>query len=579
MGSHITPIIFLTPLNWSYVPNELYHQLYMKWYTVYMIDINQLTKAGSNYGYDPCQKPKKTLEVSPFFMTFFIDSQTAVNKMIGLKHSWIWNSDAIYIMVVKILDKSIRNLVSSIWSNEFIHKIIIITPYSVKLYDPLDGNKFKYISLKSLYKVPKIFRQRTSNLQQKPLRVLLNIRPPTVIAMDDGSYGGIDGKFVNLLAVKMNASLILSSEKLFAKIVYGKLILKNGSNHGTLASIIDRRTDLIGNGHFLKDYGCHVSELTRHITSDVVCMLVPKSGIIPPMITVLRSFQNEVWVMLFITYIITFLMYYAKAAMDIDHFKLSGCSLGLEIYKMFIGAPTNRRFACSGQKILTSFCLLFTLVVLNAFQGSLVTFLNTPMHYPDVNTFSELEKSDLPIRTFSLSFKEILNSDPNLRNLAPRVKEWKSKYALKNSDGHHVDFQRINYQHVGHFKDVFYAGNKTKPRFLHKMKECLISYFISYMIHRHSPYKKRIDTIISWVDQAGLVVKWNDEVTKYIFDEYRPTILNDNEKSKVFDIKDVEVAFTVLWVGLLFSSLVFIIEIFLHKISKKKSPPSFIFIL
>lgn len=108
------------------------------------------------------------------------------------------------------------------------------------------------------------------------------------------------------------------------------------------------------------------------ITSDMVCMLVPKSGIIPSMITVLKSFQNEVWIMLLITYIIIFSIYYARAAMNIDRFKLNGCSLGLEIYKMCIGTTTNRRFACFGLRILTAFCLIFTLVVLNAFQVTMM---------------------------------------------------------------------------------------------------------------------------------------------------------------------------------------------------------------
>lgn len=117
-------------------------------------------------------------------------------------------------------------------------------------------------------------------------------------------------------------------------------------------------------------------------------------------------------------------------------------------------------------------------------QGSLVTFLSTPMHYPDINTFTDLIRSDFPIRTSSLSFREILTGDPNLRSLASRVEKWSKEEDIHNSDGRFAGFQRVNVFNLGHFKDVIYAANKTNTRVLHTMNECLISYFISYVIHR-----------------------------------------------------------------------------------------------
>lgn len=110
----------------------------------------------------------------------------------------------------------------------------------------------------------------------------------------------------------------------------------------------------------------------KQITSDKVCLLAPKAGVIPPMMTVLMSFQREVWMMTAITCIIITLIYYAASALELETGtqwpRPMGCDLGLEIYRMFIGAPTNRIFAYTSQRILTAFCLIFTLVILNAFQ-------------------------------------------------------------------------------------------------------------------------------------------------------------------------------------------------------------------
>lgn len=90
--------------------------------------------------------------------------------------------------------------------------------------------------------------------------------------------------------------------------------------------------------------------------------------------TVLMSFQREVWMMTAFTCIMVTLIYYAATALDARRPNLTGCDLGLEIYRMFIGAPTNRLFAQSCQRILTSFCLVFTIVILNAFQVRTVPF-------------------------------------------------------------------------------------------------------------------------------------------------------------------------------------------------------------
>jgi len=111
-----------------------------------------------------------------------------------------------------------------------------------------------------------------------------------------------------------------------------------------------------------------VGPAIRQITSDKVCLLTPKAGVIPPMMTVLMSFQREVWMMTAITCVLVTVIYFAAAALDTHRPGPTGSDLGLEIYRMFIGAPTNRIFALSCRRILTSFCLFFTLVILNAFQ-------------------------------------------------------------------------------------------------------------------------------------------------------------------------------------------------------------------
>lgn len=89
---------------------------------------------------------------------------------------------------------------------------------------------------------------------------------------------------------------------------------------------------------------------------------------------------------------------------------------------------------------------------------------------------------------------------------------------------------------------------------------------------RNSPYKRRINILLSWIDQAGLVLKWNSDVFKYVFYKYKPINPKNYESSKVFSVRDLEIAFIVLSFGLCLSIAVFIVEMLTYKVPKKHKP-------
>lgn len=79
--------------------------------------------------------------------------------------------------------------------------------------------------------------------------------------------------------------------------------------------------------------------------------------------------------------------------------------------------------------------------------------------------------------------------------------------------------------------------------------------------------------MLSWIDQAGLVIKWNSDVSKYIFDKYKPVNRKDYETSKVFSVRDLEIAFIVLSFGIVLSVAVFVAELFVHGGRKTRAAP------
>lgn len=97
--------------------------------------------------------------------------------------------------------------------------------------------------------------------------------------------------------------------------------------------------------------------------------------------------------------------------------------------------------------------------------------------------------------------------------------------------------------------------------------------FFEIFLFRNSPYKRRINILLSWIDQAGLVLKWNGDVSKYIFNKYKPINPKDYDTSKVFSVRDLEIAFIVLSFGIILSITVFIIEmVIMYKAPKMRTP-------
>lgn len=82
--------------------------------------------------------------------------------------------------------------------------------------------------------------------------------------------------------------------------------------------------------------------------------------------------------------------------------------------------------------------------------------------------------------------------------------EHHNESAIRSFNSDFVRFQRINqhWRHVFHDVRVRQASSNV-TRTLHVMNENLINYFISYVLLTESPYRQRIDQLLSYMDQAG----------------------------------------------------------------------------
>lgn len=538
--------------------------LLQKSYPVVIKTFSNLTKKNE----ERTANCKNGITEAPYSIVVFLLPTKVTLINLFYDHSSLPNT--IFILVMKKITANVKFIIRKSWKKKYIHKVVIASKNDETgyIFDPLykceKGGSFRKLRISSRTEIISYLNRKLKSLKGCLFRITMYPREQTAVLLENKTFTGQDGKLIDLLAEKMHFKPVINVLK--GKMTYGYKT-ENSTYVGTFANLIDGTSDISLNGHFMKDYNCNIVELTRQITSDRVCLLTPKAGIIPPIITVLKSFQPEVWAMIIVTYIIVVTSFYCWNNFSLRYMKneqRGGCILALEIFRIMIASPLTRKSQKYSEKILFVFCWFFSVVILNAFQGSLVTFLNTPMHFPDINTFDELIDSGLPLRSSSYTFRELLLSDPTLSKLEKKLYFSKNVSAVENFQGRFAGFQRINVYNLKYFNDIRYVLNEKESRLLHTMKQCISSYFISYAIPKNSPYKSRIDEIISRVEQAGLLIKWNDDSAKYILEKYE-LITKEKKSTKVFSLTDLEVAFFVLICGLITSTFVLVIEIITGK--------------
>ena len=103
---------------------------------------------------------------------------------------------------------------------------------------------------------------------------------------------------------------------------------------------------------------------------------------------------------------------------------------------------------------------------------------------------------------------------------------------------------------------------------VHLVSECPVTYAMSYVVKLFSPYRERIDALILWMHQAGLVDKWYRDMILPI------TLMVAKKTARIGDdhvklsMQHLSLAFYGLIIGLVCCSAVFIWE--LHHAKKLK---------
>ena len=385
-----------------------------------------------------------------------------------------------------------------------------------------------------------------------------------LLSITDGqnltSYRGIDGRMFATMVHFMNFTpQIINPPR---KESYG-FPLPNGKFTGALGDVIYRRADISLNSRFVKYYNSKDIEFSTSVLSDKVCIIVPKAWPIPRWRRMLLSFNSQLWLILLSTFMIVagfrIILRWCHKSKKLHWYVI------FETLQFFLLTGIHRPPKAISERCFYASCLMFCLVVINAFQGLLVTNITYPTYLSDIHTLAELDHSNLPIWTRSPENKDVFKDMGT-----PVMERLLHKFEVFNGSGNDLLNHVTNLRDAAviiratsslYTESIYVAQDGTK--LIHTVEECPAHYHLAYIVPMGSPYLPLINNVILRMNEAGLTSKWHSDGidARSLLGSCHNQKCTRKEAPRVFSLTDLQLAFYILATGLILSTAVFVLEV------------------
>lgn len=193
--------------------------------------------------------------------------------------------------------------------------------------------------------------------------------------------------------------------------------------------------------------------------------------------------------------------------------------------------------------------------------------MSTTSFETDINTLEQLSKSHLPIVTGSQSLSDLFGEadTPLMKTLKKNVKIMQTAQSniwLTANVRNSCSIEReTDAEFIIRTK---FMRNDGYP-LLHVMKECPRSYYIGYMVRKGWPFAKDISRMIVNFREAGLTTKWYNDIQDAIVSHMNLQNRMASKGPEPFTLKHLVFSFYLLALGLTFSTIVLLFEVFVKK--------------
>lgn len=457
------------------------------------------------------------------------------------------------------------NVLEHFWHQFHIINAVAHAPFSE---NPLNSYKYEPFESKEKLKVyesnarkNRNYFEPIKNFQKHAIKVSMFYRVPTAIqgapkSLKDnriyrnlhklGGYSGVDGMILMELCRKLNFKPVVVMPDTAP---YHGVIYKNGTVTGALSLLLARKVALAADQSFIKNYGTDDIEFTTYIDGDIVCIVVPKSQPIPHWMMIFNCFTLSSWACILVTIIMLILL----GTLILS--RKSKRKPWLDMFAILLSVPT-KLLAMNARRIYLLSCLIFSFIFYNTFQGNLVTSYTTTTYNPDISTLEELDKSGL----LAYSTLDIFYNQSIMEKLGKKKLYLNQPIKTLNRTAYSRDTFTAERKKDAQLSISAVYLNSNGEKLLYLTKICPLSYILGYIVPRGSTYLSSFNSVIAKLVEGGFAQKWHSDVA---YDMIIRTNFKNlvNTSVRAFDLRDVQVAFYILFCGSVVSCLVFAVEL------------------
>jgi len=484
-------------------------------------------------------------------------SAESIVRVFHPENGFLWNGNAMHLLIL-FDDEPAPHLLRYLWEEHWIYRSMLLAKTEPEVVYSFDtcGNTFRKYLRTNEESLREIFQRSFQNLHNETVKIVMFHHKPTSILVKKNSpasissYMGLDVSVATAFANYLNFNPKVQGTS--DKIRYGAA-LENGTLMGTIADLANRKADIAFNGHFFMNFSDRV-ELSDIYAYDLVCIAVPKAGLVPKWRAFLKPFDARFLIATsLVTILIAIIVHLIRVARMSPYDKRFD---GAAYLSILMSMPSHKLPSASYHRMVLASCALWSLVVIGAFQGFLVNALTMPLAYPDINTLEELADSEF----------DILSSYKTL-DLFPTQQRLKSKLIFVDDIGQAVK------------KGKAWTGKKSNLHLkitasYHVMKECPQRYYLSYVVTAGSPFLEKLDHFIRASQAAGLITFWenhkNNSAPMRDSSSEGEAAESESDNRRVFSLEDLQAAFLFLAFCHVLSFCVFVNEVVKRKCKCRK---------
>ncbi|PBC31699.1 hypothetical protein APICC_07500 [Apis cerana cerana] len=432
-----------------------------------------------------------------------------------------------------------------LWRVRRVYKLLLFTGDKVIRYDPFDYNRlraryrvggrdcdwycnksneeggFLSIDRPNISEVSDFFDGERIDFKRYPLKI--SIFETSTISVKEGRYFGLDFKYLEEVCKKMNVtrSLIKSRDRFGWE--------ENGTFFGTIGHLVYGFADVSFNQFFVKDYLTRQLEFTASITSDKLCVLIPKAPPLPDYLVIVKIFTGRAWLLVFAAHFVIAMIYTVlkieKYRNMLEAVRKSGqaffcceyipdsyfledrngvvfnvvretgervsyeederMSDGNTRYIYQLMQPFKLGQPWFPERLLLICSLLLSLILNGIITSQLASSFSKRMYYEDINTLEQLEKSGITILTDA---KDVI-SDAFTDVTSPLIKRLHERLEYANrSEVHRRLFEVRDAGYLHRIATLPLKYDEYQRKTLHVVKECPKDYIIANVMKKATLY-------------------------------------------------------------------------------------------